>query len=49
MSRKVFDLIASVGGVVAVVVLAVSGGLLVWAHSFVNSNVRTQPAAIREP
>lgn len=44
MSRKVFDIITSTGGVVIVVVLVVAGGLLTWGHSFVNSNVRTQLA-----
>jgi hypothetical protein len=44
MSRKVFDVIASTGGVVIVVLLLVAGGLLTWGHSFVNSNVRTQLA-----
>jgi hypothetical protein len=44
MSRKVFDKLTSAGGVVAVVVLLVAGGLLTWGHSFVNSNVRTQLA-----
>jgi hypothetical protein len=44
MSRKVFDKLTSAGGVVAVVVLLVAGGLLTWGHSFVNSNVHTQLA-----
>jgi hypothetical protein len=44
MSRKVFDKLASAGGVVAVVVLVVAGGLLTWGHSFVNSNVHDQLA-----
>lgn len=44
MSRKVFDKLTSVGGVVAVVILLVAGGLLTWGHSFVNSNVRSQLA-----
>jgi hypothetical protein len=44
MSRKVFDVLTSTGGVVIVVVLVVAGGLLTWGHSFVNSNVRTQLA-----
>src|SRR5262249_19206829 len=29
-------------GIVAVIVLLVAGGLLMWGHSFVNSNVRDQ-------
>jgi hypothetical protein len=44
MSRKVFDKLTSAGGVVAVVVLLVAGGLLTWGHSFVTSNVRDQLA-----
>jgi hypothetical protein len=44
MSRKVFDTLTSAGGIVAVVVLLVAGGLLTWGHSFVNSNVHTQLA-----
>ncbi len=44
MSRKVFDKLTSAGGVVAIVVLLVAGGLLTWGHSFVNSNVHDQLA-----
>jgi hypothetical protein len=44
MSRKVFDILASIGGVAIVVALLVAGGLLTWGHSFVNSNVHTQLA-----
>jgi hypothetical protein len=44
MSRKVFDKLTSAGGVVAVVVLLVAGGLLTWGHSFVSSNVHDQLA-----
>ena len=44
MSRKVFDVLTSAGGLVAVVVLLVAGGLLTWGHSFVNSNVHDQLA-----
>src|SRR5205085_12306425 len=44
MSRKVFDVLTSTGGVIVVVVLLVAGGLLTWAHTFVNSNVRDQLA-----
>ena len=42
MSRKVFDILASVGGIAIVVALVVAGGLLTWGHSFVNSNVHNQ-------
>jgi hypothetical protein len=44
MTRKVFDKLTSAGGIVAVVVLLVAGGLLTWGHSFVNSNVHSQLA-----
>jgi hypothetical protein len=44
VSRNVFDKLASGAGVVVVVVLLIAGGLLLWGHSFVNSNVRTQLA-----
>jgi hypothetical protein len=44
MSRKVFDKLTSTGGVVAVVVLLVAGGLLTWGHNFVSSNVHDQLA-----
>jgi hypothetical protein len=44
MSRKVFDILTSTGGIVIVVVLLVAGGLLTWGHSFVNSNVHSQLA-----
>lgn len=44
MSRKVFDLLTSTGGLILVVVLLVAGGLLTWGHSFVNSNVHSQLA-----
>jgi hypothetical protein len=42
MSRKILDILTSTGGLILVVVLLVSGGLLTWGHSFVNSNVRDQ-------
>ena len=44
MSRKVFDVLTSAGGLIVVVVLLVAGGLLTWGHSFVNSNVHDQLA-----
>jgi hypothetical protein len=44
MSRKVFDKLTSIGGVVAVVVLIVAGALLLWGQSFVKSNVHNQLA-----
>jgi len=44
MSRRIFDVLTSAGGAVVVVVLLIAGGLLVWGHSFVNSNVHEQLA-----
>ena len=44
MQRKVFDLLASAGGMLMVVVLVVAGGLLMWGYSFANSNVHNQLA-----
>src|ERR1700721_2622792 len=44
MQRKVFDLIASAGGAVMVIVLVVAGVLLMGGYSFANSNVHNQLA-----
>lgn len=44
MRRKIFDLIASAVGLVIVIGLIVAGGLLLWGHSFANSNVHNQLA-----
>jgi hypothetical protein len=44
MQRKMFDVLASAGGLVMVVVLVVAGGLLMWGYSFANSNVHSQLA-----
>ena len=44
MQRKVFDRLASIGGLLMVVVLVVAGGLLMWGYSFANSNVHNQLA-----
>lgn len=44
MSRKVFDMLTSAGGLVLVVVLLVAGGLLLWGYSFTHSNVHNQLA-----
>jgi hypothetical protein len=44
MQRRVFDLIASAGGAVMVIVLVVAGVLLMWGYSFANSNVHNQLA-----
>jgi hypothetical protein len=42
MRRKVFDKLASVGGVVVVIVLAVAGSLLLVGYNFANNYVHTQ-------
>ncbi|MGH2835616.1 MAG: hypothetical protein ACRDLT_09350 [Solirubrobacteraceae bacterium] len=44
MQRKGFDRLASAIGAVLVVILLVAGGLLIWGHSFANSNVHNQLA-----
>jgi len=44
LNRKVVDLLVSSAGAVMVVVLFVAGGLLLWGHSFANSNVHDQLA-----
>jgi hypothetical protein len=44
MQRKVFDVLASAGGMLMVVVLMVAGALLMWGYSFANSNVHNQLA-----
>jgi len=42
MRRKVFDVLASLGGALMIVVLLMAGGLLLWGASFANSNVSSQ-------
>ena len=44
MRRKVFDKLASVGGIVVVMVLAVAGALLLVGYNFANNYVHTQLA-----
>ena len=45
MRRKTFDLLATTVGLVLAVVLLAAGGLLMWGHSFVTSEVHSQLAA----
>ena len=45
MRRKTFDAIATMAGLVLAVVLAVGGGLLVWGHSVISTDVHNQLAA----
>ena len=42
MRRNLFDVLASAGGAVLVIVLVVAGSLLMWGYSFANSSVRGQ-------
>lgn len=44
MRRRTFDTLMSTAGVLLAVVLAVAGGLLLFAHSFVNDQVRNNLA-----
>jgi len=44
VQRKVFDVLASAGGLVVVAVLVVAGVLLMWGYTFTNSNVHNQLA-----
>jgi len=45
MRRRTFDAIAATAGLVLAVVLAIGGGLLVWGHSVVSTDVHNQLAA----
>jgi hypothetical protein len=45
MRRRAFDALASTAGLVLAAVLLVAGGLLLWGHSFVDSQVSTQLSA----
>jgi len=44
MRRRVFDTLASIGGLVIVAMLLVTGSLALWGYSFANSNVQQQLA-----
>jgi hypothetical protein len=45
MRRRTFDALASAAGLVIAAVLLAAGGLLLWGHSFVDSQVSTQLSA----
>jgi hypothetical protein len=45
MRRRTFDALASAAGLVLAAVLLVAGGLLLWGHSFVETQVSTQLSA----
>jgi hypothetical protein len=44
MQRKMFDVLASAGGLLIVVMLLVAGGLLTWGYGFASSSVHSQLA-----
>ncbi|HYJ67738.1 MAG TPA: hypothetical protein VEX15_08745 [Nocardioidaceae bacterium] len=45
MRRKTFDALLAAGGLVVAAILLVAGGLLVWAHAFINDQVESQLSA----
>ena len=45
MKRRTFDVLASIAGLGLAIVLVVAGGLLTWAHNFVQDEVHDQLAA----
>jgi hypothetical protein len=45
MRRRTFDALVSVAGIVLAAVLLAAGGLLLWGHSFVDSQVSAQLSA----
>lgn len=45
MRRKTFDALASTVGLVLAAILLAAGGLMLWGHSFVDSQVHSQLAA----
>ena len=45
MRRKTFDALLATSGLVLAIILAIGGGLLLWAHSFTANQVHDQLAA----
>jgi hypothetical protein len=45
MRRKTFDTLVSTAGLLIAVVLLAAGGLLTWAHSFIDTQVHSQLSA----
>ena len=45
MRRRAFDVLATTAGLILAIILLVAGGLLLWGHSFVDTQVHTQLAA----
>src|SRR5262245_8339898 len=45
MRRKTFDALLATGGLVVAAILLVAGGLLAWAHTFIDGQVESQLSA----
>ena len=45
MRRRTFDAVATIAGLVLAIVLGIGGGLLLWGHSVVSTDVHNQLAA----
>ena len=45
MRRRTFDALLTTGGLIVAAILLVAGGLLTWAHNFVQDQVTTQLSA----
>jgi hypothetical protein len=45
MRRRTFDALLTTGGLIVAAILLVAGGLLTWAHTFVQDQVTTQLSA----
>ncbi len=45
MRRRTFDALATMAGLVLAVVLAIGGGMLLWGHSVISTDVHNQLAA----
>ena len=45
MRRRTFDVLVSSVGLLLAVILAVAGGLLIWAYSYINSQVTSELSA----
>jgi hypothetical protein len=45
MRRRTFDALAAMAGLVLAVVLAIGGGMLVWGHAVISTDVHNQLAA----
>ena len=45
MKRRTLDALLATGGLVVAAILAIAGGLGLWAHSFASNNVHNQLAS----